>query len=170
MEFVKDLEILEGPEESLIFSFPSVQCRDKILQQGPWNIKGSLLVLKPWDVNATLQEISFTTMRLWLQIHRLPLGLMTREIALEYGSKASLVQEIDFDLAKKVRGMAFLRVRVLMDLVKPLVVGCYLSRAQKQDVWVQFRYERISEWCLSCGRLDHIQRFCLFPPAEQIGP
>lgn len=88
---MKCLKILEGPEDCLIFSFPSVFSQERILKQGPWNIKGSRLVLKKWDVDATLQEISFTEMQIWLQIHGLPLGLMTRDITMEYGAKAGLV-------------------------------------------------------------------------------
>lgn len=88
---MKCFEILEGPEDCLIFFFPSVFSQERILKQGPWNIKGSRLVLKKWDVDATLQEISFTEMQIWLQIHGLPLGLMTRDITMEYGAKAGLV-------------------------------------------------------------------------------
>lgn len=134
--FVKGLEISEGPEDSLIFSFPSIQSRDKILQQGPWNVKGSLLVLKLWDIKATLQEISFTSMNLWLQIYGLPLCMMTRDGAVEYGEKASSVLEVDFNKAKKVWGMAFLRVLVLVDLVNCLVASCYLQHPHKPDLWI----------------------------------
>lgn len=105
---MKRLEISKGREECLIFSFPSEFSRDRILRQGPSNIKGSLLVLKKWDVEAILQEISFSDIQLWMQIHGLPLGLMTRDRAIEYGAKAGLIQEVDFDKDKKVWGMTFL--------------------------------------------------------------
>lgn len=87
---------------------------------------------------------------------------MTSALAVKYGFKASTVLEVDFDPSKKVIGMAFLHSLVLVDVHHPLFPGCYLICSNKPKVWVQFRYERISDWCHGCGHLDHTQHFCSF--------
>lgn len=66
--------------------------------------------------------------------------------------------------------MAFLQVLVQVDLISSLVNGYYLSRPNKTELWIQFRYKRISEWCQRCGRLDHIQQFYFYISEDQVGP
>lgn len=109
-------------------------------------------------------------MNLWLQIYGLPLGMRTRDNAVEYGEKASSVLKVDFNKAKKFWGMAFLRVLVLVDLVNSLMAGCCLQCPHKPDLWIQFRYKRISAWCQGYGRLDHIHRFCFYTHEEHESP
>jgi hypothetical protein len=50
---------------------------DKIMELGPWNIKGSLLVLTPWTPDLTFEEVELFTCAFWVQIHGLPLQNMT---------------------------------------------------------------------------------------------
>lgn len=149
--FVPNLVISYGPDDSFIFSFPNTTIRDRVLRQAPWNIRGAMLVLREWDVDSTLQELSFDMAPLWVQIHGLPLGHMTKTSTLELGLKARKVLEVDFDETKKVWGIAYLRALVMVDLSQPLYLGFPLERPNKSPIWIQYRYERISEWCLHCG-------------------
>lgn len=86
-----------------------------------------MLVLRVWEVDATLQELSFASSPLWLHIHGLPLGRMTRAFALDFGALAGSVLEANFDTSKQVWGMACLRVSVQVDLFQPLLPGFYLD-------------------------------------------
>lgn len=56
-----------------------------------------------------------------------------------------------FNDQKKVWGIAYLQQKVLVKLDKPLFPGFYLCCPRKNDSWIQYRYERISEWCIECG-------------------
>ncbi|KAF7151487.1 hypothetical protein RHSIM_Rhsim02G0110700 [Rhododendron simsii] len=51
--------------------------------------------------------------------------------------------------------MKFIRVRVWVDITKPLKRGFFLRRPGEEDLWVKFRYERLSDFCYSCGRVGH---------------
>jgi hypothetical protein len=50
---------------------------DKIMDLGPWNIKGSLLVLTPLTHDLTFEEVELFTCAFWVQIHGMPLQNMT---------------------------------------------------------------------------------------------
>ncbi|KAM1568938.1 hypothetical protein ACFX10_034117 [Malus domestica] len=54
----------------------------------------------------------------------------------------------------KARG--FLRVRVLVNSENSLVLGCWLKREVNRETWVEFRYERLQDFCYRCGRIDHV--------------
>lgn len=125
-----------------------------------------MLVLKAWEVDTTLQELTFTSTPLWLQIHGLPLGHMTKSAALEYGALAGRVLAVDFDDSKKVWGLAFLRVLIQADLSHPVFPGFFLQRSNKSELWIQFKCERISAWCTPCGRLNHTIHFCAYGRAS----
>jgi hypothetical protein len=43
-----------------------------ILDQGPWNVRGSLLLLKPWSPDLALDEVNLNLCSFWVQVHRLP--------------------------------------------------------------------------------------------------
>lgn len=44
-----------------------------------------------------------------------------------------------------------MRVRVSIDISLPLCFGRVLSLKDKSDVWVNFKYERLSNICYWCG-------------------
>uniref|UniRef100_A0A803Q0X0 Zinc knuckle CX2CX4HX4C domain-containing protein n=1 Tax=Cannabis sativa TaxID=3483 RepID=A0A803Q0X0_CANSA len=56
----------------------------------------------------------------------------------------------------------FLWFRVKCDVTKPLLRGRNIQLKQTRDkFWVDFRYERLPEWCMECGRLGHPFPNCL---------
>lgn len=42
-----------------------------------------------------------------------------------------------------------------MDITQPLKRGFFLRRPGEEDLWVKFRYERLSDFCYCCGRVGH---------------
>lgn len=50
----------------------------------------------------------------------------------------------------------FLRVRIIVNTRNPLITGCWLLRKDDKDTWVEFRYERLQDFCYRCGRIGHV--------------
>ena len=44
-------------------------------------------------------------------------------------------------------GDGFVRVRVKVDISKPLCRGCVISLENGKEIWVSFKYERLSNLC-----------------------
>lgn len=70
------------------------------------------------------------------------------------------VLKVDFRSKQKVWITQFIRVRVEFSVSRPLLPGFFLPRNEKDDCWIYFQFERISDFCFKCGRLGHIQSFC----------
>ena len=57
-------------------------------------------------------------------------------------------------------GGEFMRVRVKLDIKKPLSRGRRVRSGPDSDGWVSFRYERLPVFCYWCGRLTHDAKDC----------
>lgn len=82
---------------------------------------------------------------------------MTREVATTIGATfggITEVDELDFIVCAK-----FLRLRVLVDINKPLRRGLLLNMGKKK-IWVEIEYERLPNFCYVCGCLGHVKLDC----------
>lgn len=52
----------------------------------------------------------------------------------------------------------YLRLRLNIDISKPLCRGRVVRMAGNEKGWVDFRYERLPIFCFWCGKLDHDDR------------
>lgn len=86
--FVKNLEMEEVEGDRFIFSFSSSACRQRILDQAPWTIKGFPMVLKPWLEGETVFEVDLSTIPIWVQVHGLPMGQSSKPIVAWVAGKA----------------------------------------------------------------------------------
>ena len=57
-------------------------------------------------------------------------------------------------------GGSFLRMKVTIDISKPLCRGRRISLSQGEQSWVSFKYERLPNICYWCGCLNHVDRDC----------
>ncbi|KAI8550799.1 hypothetical protein RHMOL_Rhmol06G0135400 [Rhododendron molle] len=64
----------------------------------------------------------------------------------------------------------FIRVRFWVDITKPLKKGCFLKRPEKEDLWVKFKYECLSDFCYGCGRVSHMINDCMVVGGEMGSP
>lgn len=47
------------------------------------------------------------------------------------------------ELEDPSKAQGFLRARVVVNTLNPFALGCWLSRGQDTDTWVEFSYERL---------------------------
>ncbi|RXI08916.1 hypothetical protein DVH24_023060 [Malus domestica] len=53
-------------------------------------------------------------------------------------------------------------VKVEVDTSNPLTTGCWLLRDNNNESWIEFRYERLQDFCYRCGRIGHPNTECTF--------
>lgn len=54
----------------------------------------------------------------------------------------------------------YLRVRVTIDLSKPLKRRMKIRKAEDGWEWITFKYENVPTFCFICGMLGHSEKFC----------
>lgn len=168
--FVLALEMEEVEGDRFIFSFQSHVCKNRVLTQVPWNIRGFPLILKPWKSGETLSEVDLSFFPLWVQIHGLPIGQTTRAMAFEVASKVGNVLEVDFQSPKGLWVTQFIKVKVMVEVDRPLCPGFFLLRLNRDVAWIQFKFEHIFGFCFNCGRLGHLMNICPAAPNSLVEP
>lgn len=84
---------------------------------------------------------------------------MTKENGERIGSTLGEVISIDAPNRGRAWGTC-VRVRVNMDITKPLCRGRMVRFGASDRRWVSFQYERLPIYCYWCGKLDHDKKDC----------
>ena len=64
------------------------------------------------------------------------------------------------DTSEMVEG-SFMRVRVVVDITKPLCRDRRVMWDQSSEGWISFKYERLPNICYRCGQLSHDDKDCI---------
>lgn len=156
-----------------LFRFKTASDKNFVLNSGPWSIMGHLLVLKEIQKGPTLEAMDFSLCPFWVQIHGLPITCMTSANAKKIGTQFEALIDIDGEEEQGglILSRSFLRLRVMEDTSKPLLRGFFFRRpaVSTEKIWIQFKYERLSDFCFQCGRLGHEKNSCKFQPATLYG-
>ncbi|XP_030926558.1 uncharacterized protein LOC115953166 [Quercus lobata] len=154
-----DLQIVDVGNNVLQFKFSSEYQLQWVEKNGPWNFDNNLLLLCRWRRGLSSTNITFTHSPFWVQIWGLPFELMAEEVCRDLGN--SLGRFIETDRRSGQTDQAkFMRVRVDLQLDKPLRRGGRIASVEGEKFWVSFRYERLPTFCFHCGRLGHDLKHC----------
>ena len=154
-----DLQIVEVGNNVLQFKFSSEFQLQWVERNGPWNFENNLLLLCRWRKGMSASNISFTHSPFWVQIWDLPFEHMSTEVGKDLGNCLGNFIEADrrtghYDQAK------FMRIRVNLQLDKPLRRRGKVAGDDGDKFWVSFKYERLPTFCYICGRMGHDDRHC----------
>uniref|UniRef100_A0A803QJP0 Zinc knuckle CX2CX4HX4C domain-containing protein n=1 Tax=Cannabis sativa TaxID=3483 RepID=A0A803QJP0_CANSA len=132
----------------------------KILLLEPWHFQNHLIVLSsPTALHAASPESMILT-PFWIQLHRLPFLSKTKQMAEWAGNLLGTYVDVHEDSLNEGWG-PFLRFRAILDISKPLLRGKMVKLQDSQDeFWLEFRYERLPEFCFECGTIGHPFESC----------
>ena len=102
----------------LLFAFELDVDAERVIQGEPWAFDKHLVVFEKFEGYAPIHSLGFKTMVFWVQIHNLPFPLQTVETAFSISETIGLVIKSK-DLGEML-GANFMRVRVVVDVSKPL--------------------------------------------------
>lgn len=137
---------------------------DRILHQGPWNIRGSLLLLQLWTPDLAIEEIELILCPFWVQVHGLPRQNMTIRNAIMIGKALGSLLEVENLDTSGLICRQHLRFKVELNASCLLVPGFSLPRPGKESLWISFRYKRLGDYCIMCGLIGHKKLSCPNPP------
>ena len=161
----------------MLFMFDSKTEIDKVLATEPWSFNKHLMVLQRYDKDIDVVDMKFNMVTFWFQVHDIPVHFRIKVVAEKICGILGMVTKPNEDMA--VYGDGFIRVQVTVDISQPLCRGRVISLENGKELWVSFKYERLSNLCYWCGSLMHDDRDCelrlesegtLPVEAQQFGP
>ncbi|KAH7843145.1 hypothetical protein Vadar_013178 [Vaccinium darrowii] len=128
----KNFKALEIGNGVYQFILPSEADVIRILNGKPWFFNNHFLILERWN---------------------------PKEVGLKLGSKLGYVDDVSLPATGSKKGK-FVRVRAHVDINLPLKRGCMVRMEASQPFWVEFRYERLPNFCFYCGLVGHDLQSC----------
>ncbi|KAL3724784.1 hypothetical protein ACJRO7_029880 [Eucalyptus globulus] len=147
------------------FVFQTEEEKDRILKTGRWSFASNLLVLKQCRPEIPEHCYNFSCCAFWVQMGGIPPGWFKEDVFADLVEKVGRV--VDIQLEARANGPYKAgKVKVDLDLTSPLKSGAILDIGHK-NLWVEFKYERLSHYCYSCGRIGHYATNCEEIPYDQ---
>jgi len=110
--FLKFLSYEDKEDNEMVFTFEDMKDLLRLVDYSPRNINGTPLFLKYWDNAFTYSDIDFSIGALWVQVHGLPLDMMSEKNARSSGSCLGDLLKIDYADSGQLCRKSFLRLRV----------------------------------------------------------
>lgn len=126
---------------------------DRIAEGAPWLLEGdlvSVLRCKPYTLPSAYP---FNISPLWVQLHGLPVDLLTTDVAILLGNQ--LGYTIPPSSQEAESWSKFIRVRVNVNVSEPLSKRLQLALPSDETITVQIRYEDLPEYCHLCRVIGH---------------
>jgi len=147
--------------EPNLFTFKFFHFRDMqtILKKGPWYFDNNLQILNTLPDNTPAQSVPLQSVPFWVRIHDVLVGFMTERVGKDLGN--FIGEFLEYDVKNSANHLrSYMRIRVLLDVSKPLKRQKKIKRLGGDSQIVKFKYERLGNFCYYCGVLGHIEDYC----------
>ncbi|KAL4297003.1 hypothetical protein GQ457_12G013540 [Hibiscus cannabinus] len=159
-------EILELRPNFFLIKPVEKAAMEMILKRRPWTVHDDLFSIEPYNPEWRAADFNFTGMVIWERVYQLPLRAMNGTMGLNLGG--TLVRAIGVDHRVEGGNLGeFLRIRVSIDITKPLRRCVMLGNGQGQKPSpCPLKYERLPRFCYFCGLLGHDLATCSTKPTD----
>ncbi|XP_051201869.1 uncharacterized protein [Lolium perenne] len=122
--------------------------------EGPWIFHQQGVMLEPYDGIADPKSVVLNRIHAWVQVRGIPPLFRKDGIVREMAACIGEVLSVDL-YALGESGTSFVRVRVKLDIRKPLtrVVGLHPEGSERMTF--QLPYEKLPKFCEVCGVFGH---------------
>lgn len=141
-----------------IFQFFLASDKEKVIRGRPWFFDNQLLILLEIDGKEQVSEVSFNKSPCWIRVYDLP--FVKRSVAFAKSVGDSMGGFLELDESDPLGLDNFLRLKIMMDITKPLRRGFKVAVGGGLSKWVDVKYERVGDFCYLCGKLGHVDKDC----------
>ncbi|GFY91271.1 hypothetical protein Acr_07g0014670 [Actinidia rufa] len=143
----------------IIFQFSSRDDQEKILENGPYMIYGSPLLLKQMDKYFRFGKEAISTFPVWVQLRGVPLTFWNPVIFGKICSKLGKPIHMDKLTTQKER-TTYARCLVEIDMAKDLVHSVQLHMPEGDEHEQKIFYENLPKYCSHCRMVGHTKETC----------
>lgn len=131
----------------------------RVMEGCPWSFNRRALVMSRLQEGHNPRSVELNHIELWVQVHDLKAGLMSEKILQGIENYVgSFVQSCQSNFVGVWR--EFMRIRVKLNLAKPLKRRMKIKMAGDEWFWANFKYENVPSFCFMCGIIGHTEKFC----------
>lgn len=150
------LKVLPLEKDNIIlFEFEKKRDKKEVVKGGPWNVDGTILVLKECSQDISMVDMDFSVSCFNVKVIGLPRFNYTEDDVEKIVKNLSDKPWISYKYKEFTRCFC---VKVEIDLKKPLPPGFYINGDGPRPPFVQFKYKNLGEFCEHCGMISH--RIC----------
>ncbi|XP_016743170.1 uncharacterized protein [Gossypium hirsutum] len=155
---IKGVQISNPEEKRFLLRFFHRTDLERVLKGSPWTFNNHLLILHQLMDRDDPLKVPLIYANFWVQIHEVPLGFFSEALERQIGDFiGKFIEYNGSNLGKGVRH--YLRIRVKLDVRKPLKRKKKILFSSGICSYVSFKYERLTLFCFFCGRLGHSDSF-----------
>jgi interleukin-1 receptor-associated kinase 1 len=151
------IEVQDLEKNLFLFRFSTKKDADTVLRNGPWSFDRNLLILHRVTGEEQPSDLDMHKVSFWVRVYDLPFKLRTEPMARKLGNIMGSFEEVDPKDSNRTG--RFLRLKTSLDLRKPLKRGTKI-KFQDRNLWVDFKYERLPNFCFACGKIGHQMKEC----------
>ncbi|KAL5776325.1 hypothetical protein ACOSP7_009251 [Xanthoceras sorbifolium] len=156
---VGQMDIEMVGDNVFVFHFQSLEDKAMVWARGPWHFDKNLIVLEKPVGPGAISELKFKYSEFWIHIYNIPLACMNCKVARLIAEEVGTI--VNFPIDSKDLWGKFLRIKVRIDITKPLKRGIRLRLANFDTmITALIKYERLPDFCYGCGFIGHSFREC----------
>ncbi|XP_023918052.1 uncharacterized protein LOC136066625 [Quercus suber] len=139
--------------------FDTKKHMNDILDRSPWSFDKRLVMLKRFTNDVSPENVTFQQSPFWIRVFNIPIKSMNAIVGNYIANEIGVPLLVDAPKSGLAWG-PFLRIRVDIDITKPLMRGKMVQVEGMEKGWVHFKYERLPIYYYRCGILGHQEREC----------
>ncbi|XP_016684451.1 uncharacterized protein [Gossypium hirsutum] len=153
---------IQGVGQNLfMISFESEEDLETVLEGQPWLFRKQLILFDQLSKSMARDQIRLVSSPFWIK---------TGPYLPEFDKK-DLLHAVGVTFGGVLRSEIlgeFCRLRVKLNVQRPLRRGIFVSIGNGNKFWIPFKYEKLPTFCFGCGMLGHSLHDCTeIAPAEE---
>lgn len=143
----------------MMAEFKEQSGKNRVIKDGLWNFDKNLILVKEFEGQQQVKTIYMNEASFWIRVFDLPLMAQNEYIGNLVGEAIGKVEEVDINY-KDVEWREYMRVRICIDITKPLLRKNKMNLSLAEPVWVNFTYKRLLDLSFYYVRLGHNHKEC----------
>ncbi|KAL3646892.1 hypothetical protein CASFOL_009436 [Castilleja foliolosa] len=146
---------------TMAFVFENEEDLEKIINNA-WTFRDHQMVVTRWPPDKSLPEVNLNKTVFWIHAIGVPVSYTNMRSAMVIGDEIGKFIKTDLSMMNQKWKKSIL-ILVEIDIQKPLQSMLSLPCSGRPRLLVEIRYERLVDFCYSCGFLGHKLANCLKP-------